>query len=91
MSSGAGCPQGDTGITLTRERWLLILFQELGYGRLSFQGKLAASGVDYPISHCWEQVPIHLVSFRQDLDRRDPAGQTQPAQPDAGVSQPRPR
>ena len=84
-------PAGDTGITLTRERWLLILFQELGYGRLSFQGKLAAGGVDYPISHSWEQAPIHLVSFRQDLDRRDPARQTQPPQPDAGVPQPRRR
>ena len=71
-------PVGDTGITLTRERWLLILFQELGYGRLSFQGKLAAGGVDYPISHSWEQVPIHLVSFRQDLDRRDPLAKRSP-------------
>ena len=71
-------PAGDTGITLTRERWLLILFQELGYGRLSFQGKLAAGGVDYPISHSWEQVPIHLVSFRQDLDRRDPLAKRSP-------------
>ena len=71
-------PAGDTGITLTRERWLLILFQELGYGRLSFQGKLAAGGVDYPISHSWEQAPIHLVSFRQDLDRRDPLAKRSP-------------
>jgi hypothetical protein len=27
-------PESDAGTTLTRERWLLILFQELGYGRL---------------------------------------------------------
>src|SRR5690348_8786259 len=30
----ARLPEGDAGTTLTRERWLLPLFQELGYGRL---------------------------------------------------------
>ncbi|MCB0251418.1 MAG: hypothetical protein KDI07_22805, partial [Anaerolineae bacterium] len=68
----------DRGTTLTRERWLLILFQELGYGRLTFAGRVTVEdgqgdSQSYPISHLWEQTPIHLVSFRQDLDRRDPA------------------
>ena len=27
-------PATDSGTTLTRERWLLVLFQELGFGRL---------------------------------------------------------
>src|SRR4029453_6865469 len=27
-------PENDTGTTLTRERWLMVLWQELGYGRL---------------------------------------------------------
>jgi hypothetical protein len=83
----ARLPETDTGATLTRERWLLILFQELGYGRLPFQGKLTATPagpggaeepVDYPISHRWEHVPIHLVTFRQDLDRRDPTAKRSP-------------
>lgn len=70
--------EADRATTLTRERWLLILFQELGYGRLPFAGKLAiedshGDSQNYPISHLWEQTPIHLVAFRQDLDRRDPA------------------
>ncbi|MGI6209880.1 MAG: DNA methyltransferase, partial [Anaerolineae bacterium] len=64
----ARLPDDDAGTTLTRERWLLILFQELGYGRL--QTARAASMGGYPISHAWHSVPIHLVSFRQDLDRR---------------------
>lgn len=35
----------DAGTTLTRERWLLILFQELGYGRLAAaRGGLTAGG-----------------------------------------------
>lgn len=87
----------DSGVTLTRERWLLILLQELGYGRLPYHGKLEIGGADggggdaasapnsqpptpdsYPISHVWEQTPIHLVSFRQELDRRDPASKRSP-------------
>ena len=64
----------DSGTSLTRERWLLILFQELGFGRLPFQRKIELEdGTDYPISHQWDHVPIHLVTFRQELDRRDPA------------------
>ncbi len=70
--------EADRGTTLTRERWLLILFQELGYGRLSFAGKLTVEdghgdSQAYPISHIWQHAPIHLVSFRQELDRRDAA------------------
>ena len=30
----ARLPDTDSGTTLTRSRWLLTLFQELGYGRL---------------------------------------------------------
>ncbi|MBN2002847.1 MAG: SAM-dependent DNA methyltransferase [Anaerolineae bacterium] len=126
----ARLPESDRGTSLTRERWLLVLFQELGYGRLQFVGSLAAEarigesagerisgeadqriggGANqrisesanqrvssqkskiqnhpspahpltrfpapslsplYPISHLWQQTPIHLVSFRQELDRK---------------------
>ena len=62
----------DTGTTLTRERWLLILFQELGYGRLLAAKTQEIGGNTYPISHIWHHTPIHLVSFRQDMDRRTP-------------------
>jgi hypothetical protein len=74
----ARLPDSDSGVTLTRERWLLILCQELGYGRLTFEGKLDVGGVDYPISHNWGHAPIHLVSFRQDLDRKDSAAKRSP-------------
>ena len=63
-------PASDRGTTLTRERWLLVLFQELGYGRLPFVGSLSVNGAAYPISHEWGRAPINLVTFRQDLDRR---------------------
>jgi hypothetical protein len=67
-------PASDLGTTLTRERWLLQLFQELGYGRLIGASPFEIDGKTYPISHIWQgqhyQVPIHLVSFRADLDKR---------------------
>jgi len=60
----------DTGTTLTRERWLLVLFDELGYGRLQTAGRQEIEGTSYLISHMWGRAPIHLVTFRQHLDRR---------------------
>lgn len=62
----------DAGTTLTRERWLLVLFQELAYGRLLTSKAFEIDGKRYPVSHGWHCTPIHLVSFRQDLDRRTP-------------------
>lgn len=67
-------PPERAGTTLTRERWLLILFQELGYGRLTYErgGVELPDGTRYPVSHQWGSTPLHLVTFRQELDRRDP-------------------
>ena len=65
-------PAGDLGTTVTRERWLLPLFRELDYGRLQTATAVEIDGRSYPISHGWEQVPIHLVSYQLDLDKRTP-------------------
>jgi len=65
-------PDSDAGTTLTRERWLLVLFQELAYGRLLTSKAREIDGKSYPISHFWNRAPIHLVSFRHNLDRRTP-------------------
>lgn len=59
-----------TATTETRERWLLILFQELGYGRLQTTKALQAGSESYPISHLWGAVPIHLLGWEIDLDTR---------------------
>ncbi|MFH1951292.1 MAG: N-6 DNA methylase [Pseudomonadota bacterium] len=67
-----GLPDSDAGTTLTRERWLLVLFQELAYGRLLTSKAKEIDGKSYPISHFWNNTPIHLVSFRHNLDRRTP-------------------
>lgn len=65
-------PESDAGTSLTREKWLLILFQELGYGRLTTRKAFEVEGKTYPISHAWQNTPIHLVSFRLELDKRVP-------------------
>lgn len=72
--SQAILPAYDLGTTLTREKWLLQLFQELGYGRLLGASPFEIDGKSYTISHLWHgqhyQVPVHLVSFRAELDKR---------------------
>ncbi len=65
-------PEGDPGTTVTRERLLLVLFQELGYGRLQTSRAMEVDGKSYPVSHNWNGVPIHLVGARVELDRRTP-------------------
>jgi hypothetical protein len=62
--------QTDLGTTETRERWLLPLFEELKYGRLPSSKAVDIEGKSYPISHAWQNTPIHLVGCRVDLDRR---------------------
>ena len=63
---------GKWGTTETRDRWLLPLFQELGYGRLQTQTAVTLNGKSYAISHGWGSVPIHLLGFRIALDKRTP-------------------
>ena len=66
-------PESDPGTTVTREKWLLPLFQQLGYGRLPANQKAQEiEGKSYPISHAWQNIPIHLVGCRLELDRRTP-------------------
>ena len=89
----ATVPGTDPGTTITRERWLLPLFHELGYGRLlPLRGGIGIDGKAYPISHSWHHSPIHLVGCNVTLDEPQPRRQgcrrCQPAQPGAGAAQP---
>lgn len=70
--AAAKLPEKDLGTTLTRERWMQLLLRELGFGRVptSPGGHLESAGVSFPISHVWQQVPIHLLGHTVDLDRR---------------------
>jgi len=63
-------PANDPGTTVTRERWLLPLFQELGYGRLpASRSAVEIDGKGYAISHWWSSVPIHLVGAGVSIDK----------------------
>ncbi|MDE2126265.1 MAG: N-6 DNA methylase [Armatimonadetes bacterium] len=64
--------KGDPGTRVTRERWLLPLFQELGYGRLQTAKAVEIDGKSYAVSHSWGHAPIHLVSCLVKLDTPTP-------------------
>ncbi len=59
-----------TATNITRSRWSLVLFQELGYGQLQTTKAVEIDGKTYAVSHGWGQVPVHLVGARVPLDRR---------------------
>ena len=66
---------------LAIENWLLPLFDEHGYGRLTrlHAGITADDGTKvFPVSHAWQHLPIHLVPWGQDLDKRPAAGELPP-------------
>jgi hypothetical protein len=67
-SASERLPVADAGTTLTREKWLLPLFQELGYGRLLTVKAAEIDGKSYAISHAWNGAPIHLLGCRIDLN-----------------------
>lgn len=66
---------GQPTAALTRERWLLVLLRELGFGRVPTTpaGGLSADSRPYPISHlAGGDVPVHLLGWGTELDRRTP-------------------
>ncbi|MCM3554857.1 N-6 DNA methylase [Janibacter melonis] len=65
-------PEGDRATSLTRDRWLHIVLDQLGYGRVpqTPAGGLVVGSKSFAVSHQWGQVPIHLLGSRIDLDRR---------------------
>ena len=65
-------PEGDRATSLTRDRWLQIVLEQLGYGRVptSPAGGVRAGDKAFPVSHVWQSVPVHLLGARIDLDRR---------------------
>lgn len=62
-------PPTDTGHKLTVDRWMLPFWKVLSY-TLDKAKPFVIDEKTYPISHTRHHSPFHLVSFRQDLDRR---------------------
>lgn len=60
--------------TLTRNRWLRPLLEELGFARSELtSGELTVEDRSYPVSHCWGgSVPVHQLGAEVPLDRRTP-------------------
>lgn len=72
-------PDGDRAVRLTREKWLAILFRELGFGISLPQtptGGLTVDDRSFAISHEYftdaGHVPMHLLGWGVDLDKRTP-------------------
>src|SRR6266511_504895 len=71
-SALADFDEKEPGTGPTRDRWLLPLFDELGFGRLQTAKAREIEGKSYPVSHAWGNIPLHLVGGGLDLDRRAP-------------------
>jgi len=63
-------PETDPATTVTREKWLLPLFDVLGYGRLAKASAFTIEGKSYAISHGYQHSPIHLLGCRVGLDTK---------------------
>jgi hypothetical protein len=64
QSAAESLPASDPATTITREKWLLPVFAELGYGRLQSAKAIEIDDQSYPVSHAWQHVPVHLVGSR---------------------------
>ncbi len=60
----------DTGTTVTNDRWLLPLFKELEYGRLTTNEVPVIDEKSYAIRRFYKNSPIHLIGCNLPLDRR---------------------
>ncbi len=78
-----GTPAVDS-VQASRSRWVEPLFNELGFGRLP-AGPGEGIGSDdgkkvFTVSHLWQHVPVHVVSWHHELDRRLGGAGTVPPQ-----------
>ncbi|MER5582532.1 DNA methyltransferase [Streptomyces asoensis] len=71
---GADADPGVHAVGVTTERWLLPLFEQLGFGALT---SVPAPGLpshdgekDFEVSHHWAHVPVHLTGWNVPLDTR---------------------
>ncbi|WP_062434259.1 Eco57I restriction-modification methylase domain-containing protein [Herbidospora daliensis] len=63
-------PESDPATSITRDRWLLILLNEFGFGRVPFnRGSISVGEKEFAVSHLWHSVPMHLIGWNTPLDR----------------------
>jgi hypothetical protein len=87
-------PDGDRATSLTREKWLGVLLRELGFGRIPTTpaGGIAADARSFPVSHEADNLPVHLLGWGVDLDRKTAgvagAAERAPPRDGPGTAQP---
>ncbi|MBD9730597.1 N-6 DNA methylase [Streptomyces sp. H28] len=76
VRDGADADPGVHAVGLTTERWLLPLFEQLGFGALTpvpAPGLRSRDGEkDFGVSHHWAHVPVHFTGWNVPLDHRTP-------------------
>ena len=74
----AKLPEDNLATSETRNRWMMPFFSTLGYDLSSPRVAAEVDGQTYAISHRAgkddNSTPIHIVGFRQSLDRRPDSG-----------------
>lgn len=72
----AGSAPGPDPSGLAASNWLLPLLEEHGFGRVQPlpAGITGDDGTTLPVSHAWNSVPVHLVPWDSDLDKRPASG-----------------
>ena len=70
QESRQALPDDQPGTEITNQKWLLPLFRELGYGKLTTSQAPEIDGKTHPIARFHGPLPIHLVGCNISLDRR---------------------
>ena len=81
---GSGEGPAVDSVNTARPQWVEPLFNELGFGWLNTAPKEGIASDDgakrFQVTHLWQHVPVHVVAWHTDLDRRPGGAGTVPPQ-----------
>jgi hypothetical protein len=63
-------PKDDPATTVTREKFLQPLFEELRFGRVAPRAAYQVDDRTYAITHAWGEIPIHMLGAGVSLDTK---------------------
>lgn len=70
VAARAKLPVDDAATTVTREKFLQPLFEELRFGRVAPRAAYQVDERTYAITHAWGEVPIHMLGAGVSLDTK---------------------
>jgi hypothetical protein len=70
VAARAKLPVDDLATTVTREKFLQPLFEELRFGRVAPRAAYQVDERTYAITHAWGEVPIHMLGAGVSLDTK---------------------